>query len=195
MSQPETERYLDYVAGKFDLRGDIHATSFDAIAGNFDRIDIRGWRWSEIQVQGGPVPGTTVDGRCGAGPAGCAAVGGANQPYPEALADVFDQGGEIAAVADDGLGEFPPQRVARHDSQVATDIGENGTGRAAADLGRDVPRRGQTGDAWFACAGAFVQGLGGARLARDGAVRVASARGRGGGSAWPRARRREAARG
>ena len=53
-----------------------------------------------------------------------------------------------------------------NDPQVATDIGENGAGRAAADLGRDVPGRGQTGNAWFACAGAAVLGLGGARLAR-----------------------------
>ena len=50
--------------------------------------------------------------------------------------------------------------------QVATDIGENGAGRAAADLGRDVPGLGQTGDAWFARGGAFVLGTGGARLAR-----------------------------
>ena len=80
--------------------------------------------------------------------------------------DVPEQGGEIAAVADDRVGEFPPQRVARHDPEVATDIGENGAGRAAADLGRDVPGRGQTGDAWFARGGAAVLGLGGARLAR-----------------------------
>jgi len=74
----------------------------------------------------------------------------------------------FAAVADDRRGEFPPQRVARHDPQVATDIGENGAGRAAADLGRDVPGRGQTGNAWFACAGAAVLGLSGARQASGG---------------------------
>ena len=51
-------------------------------------------------------------------------------------------------------------------SQVATDVGENRAGRAAADLGRDVPGRGQTDDAWFACGGAAVLGLGGSRLAR-----------------------------
>ena len=33
-------------------------------------------RRSGIQVQGGPVPGLTVDGRIGSGPAGCAAAGG-----------------------------------------------------------------------------------------------------------------------
>ena len=53
-----------------------------------------------------------------------------------------------------------------NDPQVATDIGEDGFDRATADLGRDVPGRGQTGDAWFACVGAAVLGLGGARLAR-----------------------------
>jgi hypothetical protein len=92
--------------------------------------------------------------------------GRAGQRQAVPVENVPEQGGEIAAVADDGLGDLPPQRVARHDSEVATDIGENRAGRAAADLGRDVPGRGQTGDAWFACVGAAVLGLGGARLAR-----------------------------
>jgi hypothetical protein len=108
-----------------------------------------------------------------AGPRG----GRARQRQAELVGDVLDQGGEIAAVADDGRGEFPSQRVARPDSQVATDIGENGAGRAAADLGRDVPGLGQTGDAWFARGGAFVLGAGGARLARRWGGRVASVAG------------------
>ena len=118
------------------------------------------------------IPGS---GRAGAGPHRgwqdrCRSrgmhVGGRADQQAVPVEDVPEQGGEIAAVADDGRGEFPPQRVAWHDPQVATDIGENGAGRAAADLGRDVPGRGQTGDAWFACGGAAVLGLGGARLAR-----------------------------
>ena len=91
-------------------------------------------------------------------------AGGQQQAVP--IGDVPEQGGEIAAVADDGRGKFSPQRVARHDPEVATDIGENGASRAAADLGRDVPGRRQTGDAWIVRGGAAVLGLGGARLAR-----------------------------
>ncbi len=60
----------------------------------------------------------------------------------------------------------PPQRVARHDPQVATDIGENGAGRAAADLAAMSPGVGRQGDAWFARGGAAVLGWGGARLGR-----------------------------
>ena len=56
-AQPETLRYCNFVADKFDLRRDIefktsdaahafdmivYATGFDAITGAFDRIDIRG---------------------------------------------------------------------------------------------------------------------------------------------------------
>ena len=121
-------------------------------------------RWSEI-------PGS---GRAGAGPHRGWQVrfrsrglrrGGRADQQAVPVEDVAEQGGEIAAVADDGRGEFPPQRVARHDPQVATDIGEDGAGRAAADFGRDVPGRGQAGDGWFARGGAAVLGWGGARLA------------------------------
>ena len=128
----------------------------------------------------------TGSGRAGAGPhhgwqdrcrsRGVRRGGRADQRQAVSVEDVPEQGGEIAAVADDGRGEFPPQRVARHDPEVATDIGENGAGRAAADLGRDVPGRGQTGDAWFARGGAFVLGAGDARLARGGSVKVAGSR-------------------
>jgi hypothetical protein len=79
---------------------------------------------------------------------------------------VSDQGGEVAAVCDDGQGEFPPQRVARHNAEVATDVGDDGADRAAADLGCDVLGRGQTGETCVGCTGASVHGSGGARLAR-----------------------------
>ena len=55
--------------------------------------------------------------------------------------------------------------MGRRDAEVATDIGEDGADRAAADLGRDFCWRGQTDDAWFGRAGAGVHVRGGARLA------------------------------
>ncbi len=156
------------------------------LAANLTRADARHRQPADFgsisaagSAVGGPVRNASMvrdtgSGRAGAGPhrgwqdrcrsRGLRRGGRADQQAVP-IADVRDQGREIAAVADDGRGEFPPQRVARHDSQVATDIGEDGAGRAAADLGRDVAGRGQTGDAWFARGGAAVLGLGGARLA------------------------------
>ena len=49
-----------------------------------------------------------------------------DQPRADPLPCVLEQGGEVAAVLDDGQGEFAPQRVARHDPEVAADIGDDG---------------------------------------------------------------------
>ena len=79
-------------------------------------------------------------------------VGGrADQRQAVSVEDVAEQGGEIAAVADDGRGEFPPQRVARHDPEVATDIGDDGANRAAATRGA----MGMAGE----CAALFFEGI------------------------------------
>jgi len=88
-----------------------------------------------------------------------------DQPYADPLECVLEQGGEVAAVVDDGQGEFAPQWVARHDPEVATDIGDDGADRAATDLGRDVLGRGQAGKTCVGGAGASVHRSGGARLA------------------------------
>ena len=87
------------------------------------------------------------------------------QPRTDPLEDVPDQGGEVAAAFDDSEGEFPPEWVARHDPEVPADIGNDGADRAVADLGRDVPGRGQTGTTWVGRTGAFAFGRGSARLA------------------------------
>ena len=39
--------------------------------------------------------------------------------------------------------QFAPQRVARQDTEIAADVGDDGTDRAAADLGGDLLGRGQ----------------------------------------------------
>ena len=74
---------------------------------------------ADVVVIATPMNNYTVPARRG---------GWGGQQEVMSVEDVPEQGGEIAAVADDGRGEFPPQRIARHDPQVATDIGENGAG-------------------------------------------------------------------
>jgi hypothetical protein len=49
-------------------------------------------------------------------------------------------------MADDDQLQFPPQRVVRHDAEIATDVGDDGADRAAADLGCDLLGRGQAGN-------------------------------------------------
>jgi len=46
---------------------------------------------------------------------------------------------------DDDEAQVPPQRVVRHDAEIATDIGDDRADRPAADLGGDLLRRGQQG--------------------------------------------------
>ena len=102
-------------------------------------------------------------GRCVAGRAarsgragGCRGVGGGQvraggwRGFGMVLAirpvrQVLEQGGEIAAVADDGDAEFAPQRMAGEDAEVAADVGEDGADRAAAGLGGDLLQRGDRG--------------------------------------------------
>ena len=67
------------------------------------------------------------------------------------LACVLEEGGEVAAVLDDAPGELPPQRVARDDAEVATDIGDDGANRAAATRGA----MGMAGE----CAALFFEGI------------------------------------
>ncbi len=69
--------------------------------------------------------------------------GRVDQPHADPLECVLEQGGEVAAVFDDDQGEFAPQRVARHDPEVAADVGDDGAHRAAAHLGRDGLGRGK----------------------------------------------------
>jgi hypothetical protein len=49
------------------------------------------------------------------------------------LEDVFHKAGEVAALSDDGDLQFPPERVAGHDAEVAADVGDDGADRLAAD--------------------------------------------------------------
>jgi hypothetical protein len=72
----------DERATEGDMKNDRHAPAVGRLWPNQCGGTSRGPapcvtpRWYEIQVQGGPVPGLTADGRIGAGPAGCAAAGG-----------------------------------------------------------------------------------------------------------------------
>ena len=47
--------------------------------------------------------------------------------------DVLHQIGHAAAVADDDDVQFLPQRMARHDAEIAADVGDHGADRATAD--------------------------------------------------------------
>ncbi len=49
-------------------------------------------------------------------------------------------------MADDDQAELAPQRMARHDAEIAADIGDDGPDRPAADFGRDLRRRGEAGE-------------------------------------------------
>src|SRR6185437_8876907 len=49
--------------------------------------------------------------------------------------DVAEQIGAAAAMADDDEIQFAPQRVVRHDAEIAADVGDDDAERAAADRG------------------------------------------------------------
>ena len=95
------------------------------------------------RVQGGPVG--TGAGNCGGGAGDLAPRGGRERK--RLIEDVLHQAGEAAAVSDDDKAQFPPQRMARHDAEVTTDVGDDGADRPAADLGGDLRRGGQAGEA------------------------------------------------
>src|SRR5947209_7660797 len=88
---------------------------------------------------GGRLRGWVESSRRYGGPGVGRVSGGRVRP----LEDVPDQGGGVAAVRDDGLTEFRPQWMVRHDAEVAADIGEDSADRPAADLGCDLLHRGQ----------------------------------------------------
>jgi hypothetical protein len=67
-------------------------------------------------------------------------------------------------VFDDDKAQFPPQRMARHDAEVTTDVGDDGADRPAADLGGDLRRGGQASEA-------RVRLAGGGRCGRPGCAR------------------------
>jgi hypothetical protein len=67
---------------------------------------------------------------------------------------VPDESGKAAAVQDDGELQFPPQWMVRHDAEIAADVGDDRADRSAADLGDNLLRRRQAGQAgvrlgWF----------------------------------------------
>ena len=84
--------------------------------------------------------------------------------YP--LDRVIEQGGETAAVADDFDHRFPPQRMGRHDAEVAADVGDDGTDRPTAHLGGDLLRRERVRETRGGRIGVRRGRSGGARLAR-----------------------------
>ena len=136
----------------------------------------------ECRDQGGPAPDAAGD--CSAA-AGRAEAGNAKG----AVEDVLHQSGQAAAMADDDQLQFPPQRMARHDAEVAADVGDDGADRAAADLDCDLLGVGR----WARRDWVASVGWAGARAGGDGGGGSAWRRGRGGpagrrcGSAWLRA--------
>jgi hypothetical protein len=92
------------------------------------------------------------------------------------IEDVLHQIGQVAAVADDEFAQLRPQRMVRHDAEIATDIGDDGADRAAADLSGDLLGRGQGHPRVEPGRAGSLGGLGGGRGQRS-AV---------GGSTWGR---------
>jgi hypothetical protein len=60
--------------------------------------------------------------------------------------DVDDQPGVVAVVFGDEALQFPPQRVAWQDAEVAADLGDHRADRLATRLGRDLLGGGQRGE-------------------------------------------------
>jgi hypothetical protein len=73
----------------------------------------------ESRDQGGPV--ADAAGRC-SGTAGQTEAGRAKG----VVEDVLHQSGQAAAMADDDQLQLPPQRMVRHDAEIAADIGNDG---------------------------------------------------------------------
>ena len=93
------------------------------------------------------------------------------------IEDVFHQVGKAAALSDDDGLQFPPERVAGQDAEVAADVGDDGADRLAADLGGDLLRGGQACEAGVASSAAGAAACRGARgVAGDEAPRGAASR-------------------
>ena len=54
-----------------------------------------------------------------------------------AAEDVLPQFGQVAAIVDDDGPHFTPQRMGRHDAEIAADVGDDGTDGPATHLGGD----------------------------------------------------------
>ena len=68
----------------------------------------------------------------------------------EPLVQGAEEAGEVAAIGDDGVGEFVPEcpvELAGRDAEVAADVDDDGADRAAADLGGDFRFGGEAGEA------------------------------------------------
>jgi hypothetical protein len=82
---------------------------------------------------------------CGPGGGAVRGVrGGARTQLGE---DFPPQPGQVAAVAEDDGAQVPPQRMGRHDAEIAADVGDDGADRPATDLGGDLFLRGQASEA------------------------------------------------
>ena len=68
-------------------------------------------------------------------------------------------------MVDDRQRQFPPQLVAGQDAKIAADIGDDGSDRAAADVRRDLLRRGEQRETRVGILEASGGRSGGARLA------------------------------
>ena len=90
--------------------------------------------------------------------------------------DVFHQSGQAAAMADDDQLQFPPQRMARHDAEVASDVSDDGADRASADLGCDLLGRGQEGEIGLVVSVGMAAARAGGDWRREGARGGAGAR-------------------
>jgi hypothetical protein len=76
------------------------------------------------------------------------------------LEHVPDDVGEAATAQDDGQPQLSPQRMVRHDAEVAADVGDDDADRAVADLGicSAVGRRARWGSASAGSGGACGAG-------------------------------------
>src|SRR5215472_4628069 len=97
-----------------------------------------------------PLVQAAESGRAGAGGdrwcGWCAGEPGFGDAPGPPLDDFLHQSGVVAALRCDGVPQFPPQRVVAGNAKIATDVGDDGADRAAADLGGDLLGRGEVGE-------------------------------------------------
>ena len=95
----------------------------------------------DVRLQGGPTPaGAGANGAATAGRAGGAASGNARSRM------FFTRPARLPPCRMMTMLQFPPQRMARQDAEIAADVGDDGADRPAADLGGDLLWRGQVGE-------------------------------------------------